>query len=43
MNLQYLDTLKSLGASPSSKFIFPLEFTRLLGGLGRPAASGAEE
>jgi len=43
MNLQYLDTLKALGDSPSSKFIFPLEFTRLLGGLGKPAASGSEE
>ncbi len=31
MGLQYLDTLKALGQSPSSKFIFPLEFTRLLG------------
>lgn len=30
MALQYLETLKALGASPSSKFIFPLEFTRLL-------------
>ena len=27
------DTLKALGASPSSKFLFPLEFTRLLEGL----------
>jgi regulator of protease activity HflC (stomatin/prohibitin superfamily) len=34
MSLQYLEALKALGASPSSKFIFPLEFTRLLGGLG---------
>jgi regulator of protease activity HflC (stomatin/prohibitin superfamily) len=34
MGLQYLDALKALGASPSSKFIFPLEFTRLLGNLG---------
>jgi len=31
MSLQYLDTLKALGSSPSSKFIFPLEFTRFLG------------
>ncbi len=31
MGLQYLDTLKSLGDSPSSKFIFPMEFTGLLG------------
>jgi regulator of protease activity HflC (stomatin/prohibitin superfamily) len=30
MSLQYLETLRSLGASPSAKFIFPMEFTRLL-------------
>ncbi len=30
LNLQYLETLKSLGASPSTKFIFPMEFTSLL-------------
>ncbi|MCY4110556.1 MAG: SPFH/Band 7/PHB domain protein, partial [Chloroflexi bacterium] len=34
MSLQYLDTLKALGESPSSKFIFPLEFTQLLGAIG---------
>ncbi len=28
MALQYLDTLKALGASPSTKYIFPMEFTR---------------
>ncbi len=39
MTLQYLDALKALGASPSSKFLFPLEFTRLLEGLV-PAANG---
>ena len=39
MTLQYLDTLKVLGASPSSKFLFPLEFTRLLDGL-MPHPSG---
>ena len=33
MTLQYLETLKALGASPASKFLFPLEFTRLLDGL----------
>lgn len=33
MSLQYLDTLKALGASPSSKFIFPMEFTQFLGPL----------
>jgi regulator of protease activity HflC (stomatin/prohibitin superfamily) len=29
MSLQYLDALKALGAGPSTKFIFPLEFTKL--------------
>jgi regulator of protease activity HflC (stomatin/prohibitin superfamily) len=30
MSLQYFETLKALGASPSTKFIFPLEFTAML-------------
>ena len=30
MRLQYMETLKSMGQSPSSKFIFPMEFTSLL-------------
>ncbi|MCS7172919.1 MAG: SPFH/Band 7/PHB domain protein [Armatimonadetes bacterium] len=30
MALQYLETLKALGASPATKFVFPLEFTRLV-------------
>src|SRR3989454_3654672 len=30
MALQYLDTLKALGATPSTKYIFPMEFTSLL-------------
>lgn len=30
MSLQYLDALRALGASPATKFVFPLEFTRLL-------------
>jgi regulator of protease activity HflC (stomatin/prohibitin superfamily) len=34
MALQYLDTLKALGAGPATKFVFPMEFTRLLGPLG---------
>ena len=29
MALQYLDTLKALGASPATKYIFPMEFTSL--------------
>jgi regulator of protease activity HflC (stomatin/prohibitin superfamily) len=31
MTLQYFEALKSLGASPSTKFVFPMEFTTLLG------------
>ncbi len=30
MALQYLDTLKALGASPATKYIFPMEFTNLI-------------
>lgn len=30
MTLQYFETLKSIGASPSTKYIFPLEFTTML-------------
>jgi regulator of protease activity HflC (stomatin/prohibitin superfamily) len=42
MTLQYLDALKALGASPSSKFVFPLEFTKMLEGLSaRGVGDGA--
>jgi len=30
MTLQYFETLKSIGAGPSTKYIFPMEFTSLL-------------
>ena len=30
MTLQYFETLKTLGLSPSTKYIFPMEFTSLL-------------
>ena len=30
MSLQYLEALKALGASPSTKFVIPTEFTRLI-------------
>ena len=30
MSLQYFDTMKEMGASPATKFIFPMEFTSLL-------------
>ncbi len=37
MSLQYLEALKALGASPSTKFVFPMEFTKLL----QPFVDGA--
>ncbi len=39
MILQYFETLKQLGASPSSKFIFPMEFVNAL----KPLVGYAEE
>jgi regulator of protease activity HflC (stomatin/prohibitin superfamily) len=42
MSLQYLEALKALGASPATKFVFPMEFTKLLqpfiDGAGRTGA-----
>ena len=42
MALQYLDTLKALGAGPATKFIFPMEFSRLLGPLGDMIGKASE-
>lgn len=33
MSLQYLDALKQIGASPSTKFVIPMEFSSLLSGV----------
>ncbi|MEM3638042.1 MAG: SPFH domain-containing protein [Conexivisphaerales archaeon] len=35
MILQYLDALKTVGSSPSTKFIFPMEFTNLISPIQR--------
>jgi regulator of protease activity HflC (stomatin/prohibitin superfamily) len=40
MTLQYLETLRRLGESPATKFVFPLEFTSLLGSLRREPEGG---
>ena len=43
MSLQYFETLKSLGESPSTKWIFPMEFTSMLGnflGMGSNQSDG---
>ena len=37
MGIQYLEALKSLGSSPATKFVIPLEFTGLLRGIGSMA------
>ena len=39
MSLQYLETLKALGNSPSTKYIFPMEFTTML----RPLIGNIEQ
>jgi regulator of protease activity HflC (stomatin/prohibitin superfamily) len=38
MSLQYLDALKQIGASPSTKFVIPTEFVSLLSGITGQAA-----
>lgn len=47
MSLQYLETLKQVGASPSTKFVIPAEFTSMLQGLlgatGRSFGDGGRE
>ena len=43
MTLQYFETLKALGQGESTKFIFPLEFTRLLQPLGEMLKDGGEK
>ncbi|MFQ5922302.1 MAG: SPFH domain-containing protein [Anaerolineales bacterium] len=39
MTLQYFETLKNMGASPATKFIFPMEFTSLLDSFKRGDSS----
>src|SRR5437870_6267091 len=43
MSLQYLEALKALGASPSTKFVFPMEFTKLLQPLSDYAREAGEQ
>jgi regulator of protease activity HflC (stomatin/prohibitin superfamily) len=39
MSLQYLEALKVIGSSPSTKFVVPLEVSKLLGGIGGMASA----
>jgi len=43
MTLQYFETLKTLGQGESTKFIFPMEFTKLLQPLGEMLKDGGEK
>jgi hypothetical protein len=43
MSLQYFETLKSLGESPSTKWIFPMEFTSMLGNFLSMGGSGSKD
>ena len=43
MSLQYLDTMKDIGQSPSAKFIFPMEFTSLMQPLLRMVGANGDE
>jgi regulator of protease activity HflC (stomatin/prohibitin superfamily) len=44
MTLQYFDTLKALGASPATKYIFPMEFTSLISGfIGGAGGNGQRD
>ena len=43
MSLQYFETLKDLGGSPATKFIFPMEFTSMLQSFVSSAAQRGSE
>jgi len=43
MTLQYFETLKAMGTSPATKFIFPMEFTGLLGDFMKLRETGEAE
>jgi hypothetical protein len=47
MTLQYLEALKELGQSPSTKFVIPTEFVELANRIGsfteRGLAAGAQQ
>ncbi|HMN61660.1 MAG TPA: SPFH domain-containing protein [Anaerolinea sp.] len=42
ITLQYFETLKSMAANPSTKYIFPLEFTSLIGNFVKGQSEGKE-
>jgi regulator of protease activity HflC (stomatin/prohibitin superfamily) len=42
MTLQYLEALKDVGTSASTKFVLPLELTKMLGNIGNFTSGSAE-
>jgi regulator of protease activity HflC (stomatin/prohibitin superfamily) len=42
MSLQYFDTLRAIGESPSTKYVFPLEFTNFLRPFGSMFGEGGD-
>jgi len=42
MSLQYFDTLRSIGESPSTKYVFPLEFTNFLRPFSNMVSGGGD-
>ena len=45
MTLQYMDALKEMAAGPATKFVLPMEMTKLMGGIGNMmgVATGTED
>lgn len=43
MVLQYLDALKTIGSSPATKFIFPMEFTELMAPIQKFLSSSSHD
>ena len=42
MSLQYLEALKQIGASPSTKFVVPMELSGLVAGHGDARRTGGQ-
>jgi len=42
MTLQYLDALKALGASPSTKWLLPMELSQLASGIASSVGKGMD-
>jgi regulator of protease activity HflC (stomatin/prohibitin superfamily) len=43
MTLQYFETLKTMGTSPATKFVFPMEFTSMLSNFMKGSGTDHQE